>query len=60
MDDPGRKLAGAGVTLQARWLTFRPGDAIDEAACAEFVQEAARVAAMSRSERFARTLDRDG
>lgn len=60
MHDPGGKLAGAGVTLQARWLTFRPSDRIDEAACAEFVREAARVAAMSRSERFARTLDREG
>jgi len=59
MDDPSRKLAGAGVTLQARWLTFNPGDAIDGAACADFVREAARVAAMSRSERFARTLDRE-
>ena len=59
MDDPGSRLSGAGVTLQARWLTFRPGDPIDAATCAELVREAARIAAMSRSERFARSLDRD-
>jgi hypothetical protein len=59
MDDPRARLSGAGITLQARWLTFQPGDPIDEAGCAELIREAARVAAMSRSERFARTLDLD-
>ncbi|HEX7472877.1 MAG TPA: DUF1801 domain-containing protein [Candidatus Limnocylindrales bacterium] len=60
MDDPDGRLQGSGVTVKARWLTLRPSDPIDEPALAEFVREAGRVAAMSKSERFARLLDRDG
>ncbi len=30
MDDPDRVLEGEGVTQRARWLTFEPGDPIDE------------------------------
>jgi hypothetical protein len=49
MDDPGHVLQGAGVTKLARWLTFVPGDRIDEPALAALVQEAARIAWLPRS-----------
>jgi hypothetical protein len=43
----------------ARFVTFEPGDTIPEAMMEDLTREAARVAAMSREERFALTLDRD-
>jgi len=49
MDDPGRVLQGAGITKYARWLTFVPGDPIDEQLVAELVAEAARVATIPKS-----------
>jgi hypothetical protein len=49
MVDPDRALAGAGITKRARWLTFAPGDPIDERVCAELVRDAARVAGVPRS-----------
>ena len=49
MDDPERVLEGAGTTKLARWLTFVPGDALDEPRLGEFVLEAARVAWLPRS-----------
>lgn len=57
MHDPRRLLQGAGITKQVRWLTFRPGDAIDPTSCAELLREAATVATMSRGERLARAID---
>jgi len=60
MSDPERMLEGAHLRLKkVRFTTFRPGDEIPEAAMVEFTREAARLAAMSREERLALTLDRD-
>ena len=46
-----RRLEGAGITKQARWVTFVPGDEVDAAALAPWVRDAARVATLSRGER---------
>ena len=60
MDDPDRMLEGAHLRLKkVRFVTFRPGDAIPEAALLDFTREAAHLAAMSREERLALALDRD-
>ena len=60
MADPDRMLEGAHLRLKkVRFMTFRPGDAIPEAAMVEFTREAAHLAGMSREERLALTLDRD-
>ena len=60
MADPERMLEGAHLRLRkVRFLTFEPGDAIPEAALVELTLEAARLAAMSREERLALTLDRE-
>jgi hypothetical protein len=59
MSDPDRMLLGAGITRKVRWLTFRPGDPIDERPLVELVREGARVALASPAERFALELDRD-
>ena len=59
MDDPDRLLQGAGITKNVRWVTL---DRVAEIRAAEFrvlVREAARVAAMSRSERVALMYDRE-
>jgi hypothetical protein len=53
MRDPDRRMDGEGETKKARWLTWTPGEAIDAEEVAAFVREGARVAAMSRGERFA-------
>jgi hypothetical protein len=60
MDDPAGLLLGRGVTRRVRWLTFRPGDTLDGAVLESLVREAARVGLMTRAERFAATLDREG
>ena len=60
MTDPDRMLDGAHLKLKnVRYTTFRPGDDIPTAALVSFTEEAARLAAMSREERLALTLDRD-
>jgi hypothetical protein len=60
MSDPDRMLEGAHLRLKkVRFTTFRPGDEIPERALLRFTQEAAHLAAMSREERLALTLDRD-
>jgi hypothetical protein len=60
MTDPDRMLEGAHLRLKkVRFTTFRPGDTIPEAALVELTREAAGLAAMSREERLALTLDRD-
>jgi len=60
MADPDRMLEGAHLRLKkVRFATFRPGDAIPEAALVELTQQAARLAAMPREARFALLLDRD-
>jgi hypothetical protein len=59
MRDPRGLLQGRGITNQVRWLTFRPGDAIDDAACIALLHEAVRVATMSRAERAFAAMDVD-
>lgn len=59
MHDPGRLLDGAGTTVLARWLTFLPGEPIDERTIERLLREGARVSSLSRSERVAIALDRE-
>jgi hypothetical protein len=59
MRDSRRLLQGAGITKQVRWLTFVPGDVIDDAVCIDLLREAAAVARMTRGERVLRAEDRD-
>lgn len=60
MDDPSHILRGAHLKLRkVRYVTYEPGDAIPEATLVEYTIQAAKLAAMSREERFARELDRD-
>ncbi len=59
MSDPDGVLLGAGVTRKVRWLTFRPGDPIDQLELIELVREGARLALASPAERFAVALDHD-
>jgi hypothetical protein len=55
--DPERRLEGAHLELKkVRYTTFRPGDPIPERALEALTHDAARVAAMSREERFAIAL----
>jgi hypothetical protein len=48
MDDPHGVLSGKGVTKYARWVTFVPGDEIDEALLTELILEAARTAVLPK------------
>jgi hypothetical protein len=60
MSDPDRMLEGAHLKLRkVRFTTFRPGDTIPEMALDQLTRQAANLAAMSREERLALTLDRD-
>ncbi len=59
MEDPDRRLVGAGITRQVRWLTFHPGDPVDAEVLAPLIREAARVACLTREERFAAAMSRD-
>jgi hypothetical protein len=52
MDDPERLMKGAGITKQARWLTYEPGDDVDTRLATELVREAARVAELPRPARL--------
>ena len=51
MDDARGELKGAGITKKARWLTYEPGDRIDEPQALALVEEAVRVALIPRSAR---------
>ncbi len=51
MDDARGELDGAGITKKARWLTYSPGDTIDEGQALRLVEEAVRVALIPRSAR---------
>ena len=51
MEDRDRVMRGAGITKLARWLTYEPGDAVDETLATQLVLEAARVALIPRSVR---------
>jgi hypothetical protein len=59
MDDPDHVLLGEGITRKVRWLTFRPGDPIDERGLTDLVREGVRVALASPAERLAIELDRE-
>ena len=59
MRDPDGRLQGAGITKRVRWLTFRPGDAVDREVAAALLLEAAAVAGMTRDERALRAMDRE-
>lgn len=59
MDDPDRRLEGAGITRRVRWLTFHPGDEVDAVLLEPLIREGLRVARLSRGERFAAAMDRD-
>ena len=50
MADPRGLLDGAGITKKARWATLKPDSMLDELDLAELVQEAVRVATLSRDE----------
>jgi hypothetical protein len=59
MTDPDDVLEGAGITKQARWLTFDAVDDIDEEVARRLIDEAARVAGLSHEERHAVLVDRE-
>jgi len=59
MRDPERRLSGAGITRQVRWLTWWPGDEIDPAVVIPLVHEGLRVARLTRAERFAAAMERE-
>jgi hypothetical protein len=49
IDDPASALQGAGITKQARWLTYRWIDDVDEPVAVRLLGAAAGVAGLSRS-----------
>jgi hypothetical protein len=57
LDDPGGALQGLG--RQVRYVTLRQSDEISERVLESLVRQAARLATLSRSQRFALLLDRD-
>ena len=59
MADPDAVMDGAGITKQARWLTFDSVDDIDEPVARRLIDEAARVADMSHAERRAILLEHE-
>jgi hypothetical protein len=61
MSDPERILEGAHLKLRkVRFVTFMPGETLPEDTLVTLTREAARVAALSRQERFAALLDASG
>ena len=58
IDDPDCELNGTDLR-QVRFLTFRHPDEVCERQVGRYVRDAARLAAMSRAERLALTLDRE-
>jgi hypothetical protein len=59
MNVPEGVMTGRGVTKYARWVTFRPGDAIDEGPLAELLLEAARVAPIPKGLGLEAKLERE-
>jgi hypothetical protein len=61
MSDPKGVLEGAHLKLKkVRFVTFEPGEPLPEDTLVALTREAARVAALSRAERFAALLDASG
>jgi hypothetical protein len=59
MADPDNLLRGAHLDLRkVRFVTYEPGDTVPERALVAYVQDAARLAAMSAAERLGRELNR--
>jgi len=58
MRDPDGAMHGAGITKQARWLTYDAAGEVDEGVARRLVEEAMRVAGMSHEERRAVLVDR--
>jgi hypothetical protein len=59
MQDPEGHMRGAGITKQARWLTYSSLDEVEEAIARPLIDEALRVAGMSHEERHAILVDRE-
>jgi Domain of unknown function (DU1801) len=59
MGDPDGVLEGAGITKQARWLTYDSVAEVDATVATRLIAEAARVAGMSHEERHAVLIDRE-
>jgi hypothetical protein len=59
MHDPDGAMRGAGITKQARWLTYDSVDDIDDGLARRLIGEALRVAGMSHDERRAVLIDRE-
>jgi hypothetical protein len=51
LDDRRAVLEGAGITKRARWLTYEPGDVIDETVAVELVHAAEGFARIPRGAR---------
>jgi hypothetical protein len=49
IDDPTDALEGRGITKQARWLTYRSIDEVDEAVAVHFLHAAAGIASLPRA-----------
>lgn len=58
IDDPDCELNGTDLR-QVRFFTFHHPDEVRERQVGRYIRDAARLAAMSRAERLALTLDRD-
>jgi len=57
LDDQEAILEGSGVTRRVRWVTLHEPPSIPDPRLERLVLEGARVALMSRAERFGRALD---
>jgi hypothetical protein len=58
IDDPDGELGGTDLK-QVRYFTFHDPDEVCERQVGRYIRDAARLAALSRSERLALTLDQD-
>ena len=59
MADPQHRMDGAGITKKARWVTSTPDARYPEAGLVELLEEAVRIARMSRDERVALAMARE-
>jgi hypothetical protein len=46
LPNPEARLDGAGITKRARWLTYRPGEQVDEPVAAAYLRRAAAAAGL--------------
>jgi hypothetical protein len=59
LDDPDRRLEGAGITKRARWLTAVPGRDLVAEPHRRFARQAARIAGLSPGEQGALRQERE-